>query len=222
MHAKLAAAREATANLIQVGAFDGFGLNRRELLWQLGLFGGGMQQASLASPKRGRQLHLPLPTEQDQVALPDFGDYQRMAADYELLSLSPDSHPMQFLRRQLGEGVHSSRHLRALPGGTAVEIAGLVVCRQRPLTAKGIVFLLLEDEFGMVNVLVNRDLVERARLAVRTASFVRVRGKLEGPADAADVSATERSGEQRTLVAYSVEELLPAEALRTPEGKSWR
>ena len=213
--------REATANLIQVGAFDAFGLNRRELLWQLGLFGGGMQQASLASPQSRRQLRLALPTEQDQVALPDFGDYQRMAADYELLSLSPDSHPMQFLRRQLGEGVHSSRHLRALPGGTAVEIAGLVVCRQRPLTAKGIVFLLLEDEFGMVNVLVNRDLVERARLAVRTASFVRVRGKLEGPADAPDASATERSGEQRTLVAYAVEELLPAEALRTPEGKSW-
>ena len=208
--------REATANLVRVGAFDAFGLNRRELLWQLGLFGGGMQRSVLARP-RARQLRLALPTEQDRVALADFDGYQRMAADYELLSLSPDSHPMQFLRRELGENVRSSRHLRALPGGTTVEVAGLVVCRQRPLTAKGIIFLLLEDEFGMMNVLVSRELTERARLAVRTASFVTVRGKLEGPQPLPGGG----TGEQRTIIASAVEELLPAQALRTPDGKSW-
>ena len=201
--------REATANLISIGAFDGFGLNRRELIWQLGLFSGGLQRAALRRP-RERQLRLPLPTEQDQVALAAFTDYQRMVADYELLSLSPDSHPMQFLRPSLGEGVASSRHLRSMPGGETVEVAGLVVCRQRPLTAKGIVFLLLEDEFGLMNVLVSRELDERFRDAVRTASFVRVRGVLET-----------RAGEQRTLVASSIREVVPAEAFRTPEGKSW-
>ncbi len=202
--------RRATTNLVRVGAFDAFGLNRRELIWQLGLLGGGLAQAALRRPKAERQLRLALPTAQDEVSLPDFDPYQRMAADYELLSLSPDSHPMQFLRPALGEGVASSLHLRSLPGGRRVDVAGLVVCRQRPLTAKGIIFLLLEDEFGLVNVLVSRELTEQYRDEVRAAAFVRVHGVLE-----------KRAGEQRTLIAESLAEVLPSEALRTPSGKSW-
>ena len=201
--------RRATTNLIRAGAFDTFGLNRRELLWQLWLFGGGLERAVLTRPRQ-RQLALPLPTEQDQVRLPDFDAYQRMSGDYELLSLSPDSHPMHFLRPLLGEGVASSLHLRSLPGGREVEVAGLVVCRQRPMTAKGIVFLLLEDEFGLVNVLLSRELAERMRDTVRTAAFVRTRGVLE-----------QRAGEQRTLVARTIAEMLPEGALAMPSGKSW-
>ncbi|MFN8585250.1 MAG: error-prone DNA polymerase [Dehalococcoidia bacterium] len=201
--------REAVESLIRVGACDDFGLNRRELLWQLGLFWGGLQQAALSVP-RERQLRLPLSVEQDQVTLADFGAYQRMAADYELLLLSPDSHPMQFLRRTLGEGVASSQHLRSMSGGTEVDVAGLVVCRQRPMTAKGIIFLLLEDEFGMVNVLVSRELSEQFKDQIRTEPFILVRGVLE-----------ERAGEQRTLVASHLRELVPAEMFRTPMGKSW-
>ena len=200
---------DATINLIRVGAFDDLGLNRRELIWQLGLFAGGMERSELRRPK-DRQLRLALPTVQDEVRLADFSAYQRMAGDYAVLHLSPNSHPMQFLRPALGEGIVSSLHLRTMPAGTHVDLAGLVVCRQQPLTAKGIIFLLLEDEFGMTNVLVNRTLVETHRDIVRTASFMRVRGLLE-----------ERAGEQRTLIADSMEELLPAEALAMPTGKSW-
>jgi error-prone DNA polymerase len=201
--------REATTSLIQIGAFDSFGMNRRELIWQLGLFAGGLQRAVLDRPQE-RQLKLALPTEQDEVSLADFNDYQRMAADYELLSLSPDSHPMQFLRPALGEGVASSLHLRSIDGGATVDVAGLVVCRQRPLTAKGIIFLLLEDEYGLVNVLVSKELSERYREEVRTAAFVHVRGVLE-----------HRAGEQRTLVAASMREVVPEQAMRMPSGKSW-
>jgi error-prone DNA polymerase len=201
--------QEAVTNLIRIGAFDCLGLNRRELIWQLGLFAGGFEQAELRRP-RDRQLRLPLPTAQDEVRLTDFNAYQRMAGDYGVLSLSPDSHPMQFLRPALGEGVLSSRHLYSLPEGHRADLAGLVVCRQQPLTAKGIIFLLLEDEFGMVNVLVSRELVEAHRDIVRTAHFVRVRGPLE-----------RRTGEQRTLIAESLEQILPAEAFSMPAGKSW-
>ncbi|PZC50348.1 MAG: error-prone DNA polymerase [Chloroflexi bacterium] len=204
--------RESTQNLIRVGAFDVFGLNRRELLWQLGLFGEGMARAmlrqSVATPQR--QLRLPLATAQDEVALPDFDAFQRMTADYALLALSPDSHPMQFLRPALGEGVASSLHLKSLRAGESVEIAGLVVCRQRPLTARGIIFLLLEDEFGMVNVLVGQELGEQRKDIIRTAPFVRVRGVLE-----------KRAGEQRTLVAAEIREVVPSEVFQTPAGKSW-
>ena len=201
--------RRATESLIRIGAFDHFGLNRRELVWQLGLFGAGLERSTLRLPQR-RQLRLSLPTDQDVVPLPDFTPYQRMAADYEVLGLSPDRHPMQFLRAALGEGVASSRHLRALPAGASVTIAGLVVCRQRPLTAKGIVFLLLEDEYGLMNVLIRRELDEQERPTVRAAMFVVATGTLE-----------QRAGQQRTIVAASLEELIPANALRAPPGKSW-
>ena len=200
---------EAVTNLIRIGAFDDLGLNRRELIWQLGLFAGGFEQSELRRPKN-RQLRLALPTAQDEVRLADFSAYQRMAGDYAVLRLSPDSHPMQFLRHALGEGVVSSRHLRTMPAETHVDLAGLVVCRQQPLTAKGIIFLLLEDEFGMTNVLVNRDLVEAHRDIIRTAPFMRVRGVLE-----------KRAGEQRTLIADAIEEFVPAEVLSMPAGKSW-
>lgn len=201
--------REATTNLIRAGAFDGLGLNRRELIWQLGLFAGGFEQSHLRRP-RDRQLRLDLPTAQDEVRLADFSAYDRMAGDYGVLRLSPDSHPMQFLRPALGEGVVSSLQLRAMPGRRRVDYAGLVVCRQQPLTARGIIFLLLEDEHGLVNVLVSKDLVEARRDTVRTAAFVRVHGTLEA-----------RAGEQRTLIAEEIEEVRPPTALAMPEGKSW-
>ncbi|MYB42016.1 MAG: hypothetical protein F4X76_07500 [Chloroflexi bacterium] len=205
--------RQPAARLIQVGAFDGFGLQRRELLWQLGLFTGGAVAGVAGAPSveaAGRQLRLELPTAQDMVTLPDFGPYERMAADYALLGLSPDRHPMRFLRHALGEGVASSRHLHSLPAGRTVEVAGLVVCRQRPLTARGIIFLLLEDEYGLMNILVRRELAEERRDIVRTAAFVRTRGVLD-----------ERAGEQRTLIAEALDEIVPAGALPMPSGKSW-
>jgi error-prone DNA polymerase len=173
--------REAVENLIACGAFDSFGLERRELLWQLGLLYRSDGRNAIE-----RQLVLPLPTEQDMpygpsgvVELPAMTDWDRMAADYAVLGLSPGYHPMALLRPQLHEGVIASRMLESLDDGTAVEVAGLIVCRQRPGTAKGFVFLVVEDEFGLVNVIVKPDLYQRQRLTVRTEPFVVVRGKLQ-------------------------------------------
>jgi error-prone DNA polymerase len=166
--------REAIENLIACGAFDGFGLERRELLWQLGLI-----YRSDGRNAAERQLSLPLPTEQDMVQLRAMTDWDRMAADYAVLDLSPNHHPMAFLRSRLHEGVVASRMLESLPDGTPVDVAGLVVCRQRPGTAKGFVFLVLEDEFGLVNVVVKPHLHERQRSLVRTEPFVIVQGELQ-------------------------------------------
>jgi error-prone DNA polymerase len=166
--------REAIENLIVCGAFDGFGLERRELLWQLGLI-----YRSDGRNAVDRQLALSLPTEQDMVELQPMTDWDRMAADYAVLGLSPNRHPMAFLRPQLHEGVVPSRMLASLPDGAPVEVAGLVVCRQRPGTAKGFVFLVLEDEFGLVNVVVKPDVYERQRALVRTEPLVMVRGELQ-------------------------------------------
>jgi error-prone DNA polymerase len=172
--------REAVENLIACGAFDAFGLERRELLWQLGLV---YRSEGRNSPKAS-QLALPLPTGQDMPAGAGFGlrpmtEWDRMVADFAILGLSPSHHPMAFLRAGLHEGVVPSAMLGALPDGARVEVAGLVACRQRPGTAKGFVFLVLEDEFGLVNVIVRPGLHERQRLLVRTEPFVMVRGQLQ-------------------------------------------
>jgi error-prone DNA polymerase len=99
-----------------------------------------------------------------------------MALDHSKLSLSAGSHATQFLRQTLGEGVISTRHLQAMRGGSTVDLAGLVVCRQQPLTARGIVFLLLEDEFGMTDVLVSRE-TPGAAARSRAARSVRPRDR---------------------------------------------
>jgi error-prone DNA polymerase len=202
--------REALENLIQAGALDGFGLNRRELLWQLGLFTDGLERARLIAPPKLRQLHLAIPTEQDELALPDFEGFEKMAADYRVLHLSPDSHPMSFLRSALRQGVASSRELQEMRAPRMVETAGLVVCRQRPGTARGIVFLLLEDEHGLSNVMIPPDLYEERRSLVRMRPFLQVRARLEGHA-----------GKVPMLQALEIEAVGAVESLQTPQGKSW-
>jgi error-prone DNA polymerase len=86
---------------------------------------------------------------------------------------------MAFLRPKLHEGVVSSAMLPSLPDGAAVAVAGLVACRQQPCTAKGFVFISLEDEFGIVNVVVKPYLHEQQRPLVRREPFVIVRGELQ-------------------------------------------
>jgi len=166
--------REPIENLIACGAFDCFGLERRELIWQLGLIYRPEGRNAVQ-----RQLALPLPTEQDMVQLSPMSEWDRMAADYTVLGLSPGVHPMTLLRPRLHEGIATSRMLDAFSDGSALEVAGLVVCRQRPGTAKGFVFLVLEDEFGLVNVIVKPDLYESQRALVRAEPFVVVRGELQ-------------------------------------------
>lgn len=203
-------------NLIRVGAFDRLQPGRRDLLWQLGLLAGGDRSPRSAANARPRQLQLSLPTGQDQVFLQDFSAFDRVAADYEVLRLSPEDHPMSFQRGWLrAEGVRSSEDLRAMAPGERIETAGLVVCRQQPMTAKGIIFLLLEDEAGLVNLLLPRQLCERdrERMLIRSMPFLRVGGVLEGHAGAVPM-----------LVADRLDELelqgQPA-PLQMPAGKSW-
>ncbi len=166
--------REVIENLIACGAFDGFGLERRELLWQLGL----LYRAEGRNAVQ-RQLAMPLLTEQDMIALAPMSPWERMVADYSVLGLTANAHPMAFLRPGLNEGVATSGMVASMPDGAQLEVAGLVVCRQQPGTAKGFTFLVLEDEFGLVNVIVKPDLYERQRAIVRAEPFVVVKGELQ-------------------------------------------
>jgi error-prone DNA polymerase len=99
-------------------------------------------------------------------------------AEYATLGFSASAHPLTLVRNALPRGLTLNRDLESLKSGVKCQVAGLVVARQRPETAKGTVFLLVEDETGMTNVIVRTDVYDRYRAAVRGEPFVLVTGKL--------------------------------------------
>jgi error-prone DNA polymerase len=154
------------------GGVRRIGSKRRIALWQLGV----------ATPGRkvpgGTQLALPLDLPAPP-ALRDLSEWESMLADYGTTGLTVNSHPIGLLRERLPTNAVTSRDLETLPHGSYVQVGGLVVARQRPGTANGIVFILLEDEFGTINLIVPAKIYERYRLTVRTEPLMLVEGKLE-------------------------------------------
>jgi error-prone DNA polymerase len=102
-----------------------------------------------------------------------------MLADYGTTGLTVSAHPLALLRSRLSAELATSRDLDRLPHGSRVKTGGMVVARQRPGTANGIVFVLLEDEHGTINLIVPASIYERHRLTVRTEPLMLVEGKLE-------------------------------------------
>src|SRR5207248_1506893 len=138
--------------LVASGVCDSFGGGRRKLLWELGFV--PRNQTVPGSGGDEQQLALPLDPTAATPGLREQTPWERMLADYRTTSLSVGTHPLALLRKHLPEGTLSSRELGARKGGGQVAVAGMAVARQRPATANGVVFMLLEDEFGQVNLIV--------------------------------------------------------------------
>ncbi len=163
--------------LAESGACDCFGLQRRELLWQLGLV---PRPASVpGTAGAAKQLALPLEPTVETPDLPEPTVWERMLTDYRTTSLSVGVHPLELLRPHLPPGTLSSEELRARPHQAQVQFAGLVVARQRPSTANGVVFMLLEDEHAQVNLVIAPQVYERFRAVVRGEPLLLVRGRYE-------------------------------------------
>lgn len=113
------------------------------------------------------------------VPLPPMSPAERLVAEYTALDLSPGPHPMALLRPRLNGRVIPTAALKRVPDGDDVELAGMIVCRQRPGTAKGVVFLLLEDETGLANVVIYPSLMERQRSLIRLEPFVVIAGRVQ-------------------------------------------
>ena len=111
--------------------------------------------------------------------LDPLGRWEEMIADYRSIGMTLGEHPMALLRDGLGPEPARSVDLGKIDDGSAVEVAGMVVARQRPETARGIVFMLLEDERGTVNLIVPPPVYERHRALVRAAPLIRAKGRLE-------------------------------------------
>src|SRR5690349_2041393 len=172
--------RTAIEHLVWVGGCDGFGLTRRELLWQVGLWLPPEGERSGDVARRGgrRQLELALDHPYEGLRFGGLEAAERLLAEYEVLGFAASGHPLSLLRGALPPGVVQSDALPRLEHDSPVEVAGLVVARQRPETAKGFVFVLLEDEGGMTNVIVRPDVYDRYRSAVRGEPLLWVRGRL--------------------------------------------
>src|SRR2546425_1117610 len=169
--------RTAIEALMWVGGCDGFGLTRRELLWQVGLW--LPPKATQSGDGRGRrQLELALNHPHELLRFGELAAHERLLAEYATLGFSASAHPLSLVRDALPPGLTLNRDLDDLKAGVKCKVAGLVVARQRPETAKGTVFLLVEDETGMTNVIVRTDVYDRYRAAVRGEPFVLVSGRL--------------------------------------------
>jgi len=163
--------------LAESGACDSFGLRRRELLWQLGLV---PRPASVpGTGGEAKQLALPLEPTVETPELPEPTVWERMLSDYRTTSLSVGIHPLELLRPHLPSGTLSSTQLRGLQHGANAQFAGLVVARQRPSTANGVVFMLLEDEHGQMNLVIPPEVYERYRPLVRGEPLLLARGRFE-------------------------------------------
>ncbi|MBC8165529.1 MAG: error-prone DNA polymerase, partial [Bryobacteraceae bacterium] len=153
--------------LAEVGALDHLTRHRRDALWQVeayfapdDLFTDGIDSALEFPP------------------LEEMNFTDRLQADYSGMQFSLGPHPMAFLRSEL-HGVMAAAELSSVKYGQNVRIAGSVICRQRPGTAKGFVFLSLEDETGIANAIVTPALFERLRLLITEEPFLLVEGILQ-------------------------------------------
>jgi error-prone DNA polymerase len=161
--------RDEVAKLAEVGALGSLGLERRAALWEIerAVRPSGPLYGGLDAPPGPSPLEPMTPSE-------------ALVADYEGTGLTLGPHPMVFHRARLDRlGVARATDLREMRHGAPVRVAGAVVVRQRPGTAKGFVFLNLEDESGLVNVVVPPSLFQRCRLTLVDEPFLWIEGVLE-------------------------------------------
>ncbi|MGB3099899.1 MAG: error-prone DNA polymerase [Solirubrobacterales bacterium] len=154
------------------GELTGSDSSRRQDLWSLGVARGAKRSGS------GEQLPLPLPLP-EAPSLNQQSPWERVTADYASTGMSLAMHPLALMRPELDPATVGSADLARIADGSAVLIAGMTVARQRPATANGVVFMLLEDERGMINVVILPPVYERHRLTIRAAGFVSIAGRLE-------------------------------------------
>jgi len=161
--------RSELETLAHAGAFAALGLTRREALWQAAAV--ERDPASLLARACPQAAGAPLPP---------MTPCEETAADYAATRLTAGPHVMAHLRSRLAaDGVLAARALEQVPHGARVRVAGHIIVRQRPGTAKGMCFLTLEDETGTANAVVTPPLYERARVVLNTSPLLEVEGRLE-------------------------------------------
>jgi error-prone DNA polymerase len=161
--------------LANIGALNSLGgiEHRRDALWQV-------KRAGKMEGPLFRQRSDLLQDDAETLPLVQMTTEERLVADYSGMGLTVGRHPMHYRRSELREqGILTSHELKIRKDGDYVRAAGCVIARQRPGTAKGFIFISMEDETGIANVIVTPDLYERERLVVTRSKFLAVEGLLQ-------------------------------------------
>jgi len=178
--------RDELPRLAETGALNAFGLTRRSALWQVEKAGRPrgelFRQAdqTVIAKRTGTETDTETETGNDVSPLAEMSLSERLYTDITTTGLTAGPHPIALHRDGLSQrGVKRAWDLARLREGTPVRVAGAVICRQRPGTAKGFVFLTLEDETGLVNITVRPDLFETHGQVVVTSEVLEVDGILQ-------------------------------------------
>ncbi|MDZ5603734.1 error-prone DNA polymerase [Pseudomonas sp. RP23018S] len=177
----------ARAQLADAGALQALVSHRHQARWAVAAVQAQLPLFADVEPQTEVPVELPAPTVDEDVA-----------ADYQSLGTTLGPHPLALLRPRLRAlGCRSAAELGSLAHGDTLAMAGIVVGRQRPQTASGVTFVTLEDEFGLVNVVVWKALAERQRQALVGSRLLKVSGRLE------------QQGEVRHLIAKRLDDISP-------------
>lgn len=169
--------RAVIEKLADADCFSSLGLSRRDALWAAQALDGNAAVEVLPLFETVRQGEL---QEEAEMTLPSMPPGEEVLSDYRTLTFSLKAHPVSFLREAMHKaGLRSAADLEAMPHGAKVQIAGLVLVRQRPGSAKGVIFMTLEDETGTANIIVWPKVFEQYRPIVMGARLVALRGRLQ-------------------------------------------
>ena len=178
----------ALERIARVDGYGSLGLERRQALWQVKALGAAPLPLFVAADRREGRLRPEL--EEPPVALARIALGRRVVEDYRSIGLTLGPHPAGFVRGDLERlGAVPARTLRTMRGGERVTVAGLVLVRQRPGSAKGVMFITLEDETDAANLVVWPSLFERQRRVVLSAGMMACRGRVQREGEVVHVVA---------------------------------
>ncbi|OAP39011.1 DNA polymerase [Sinorhizobium glycinis] len=169
--------RAVLERLADADAFRSIGLDRRRALWAVKALDeqSAVERLPLFEGAGSTDLQV-----EPAVALPDMAAGEHVIHDYRYLTLSLKAHPVSFMRGDFARlGILSSRDLASTPAGRRVTVAGLVLVRQRPGSANGVIFMTIEDETGVANIIVWERTFQKYRRQVMGSRLVKVRGRLQ-------------------------------------------
>jgi len=180
---RAALSRAWLSRLAEAGALRSLAPERHDAVWRALAVVPGSDGGDLFAGSAPEEVPAPIPAASAE---------EEVAADFATTGLSDRAHPMAMLRPRLAaRHVRTARELSRLRDRAPVEVAGLVIVRQRPETASGIVFVSLEDETGIANLVVMPDVYERFRPLVRGSSFLVARGRIERSGPVVNVRVAE-------------------------------
>lgn len=183
--------------LASVGALNGWATSRRRAIWQVdeAILEQGDLFADIASAS----------PDKESCPLPEMSYPERVQSDFSGLGLTTGKHPLALVRPHLPAGILTAEALKQLPNGAKASTAGAVICRQRPGTAKGVVFITLEDETGLSNSIVYANRFEEDRLTITTEPFLVITGTIQQADETTHLMAEK-------IEALRTDENLPASA----------